>query len=67
MSDFPALAYVLYVYKSASGQMAGQLVQDGISICGVAGCVDLQDVEEAIDELGYSVFAVIDFHTGEVL
>jgi hypothetical protein len=39
---------VLFVYRAASGQWAGRLIEDGEEISGIGGCTSRHDVEASI-------------------
>ena len=42
----------LRIYRAPSGQWAGQLLEDGIEVAGVAGCATAEDVECAAQDAG---------------
>ena len=50
---------VLRIYKAPSGQWAGQLLEDGIELAGVAGCEDEDDVLDAADRAGMEFDQVV--------
>jgi hypothetical protein len=51
----------LRIYRAPSGQWAGRVIDDGTNedICGVAGCVDADDVEQAVLDTYQQVDAVV--------
>ena len=51
---------VLRIYRAQSGQWAGQLIVDGLSVAGVAGCQSADEVEDLAIDSG------LDFDSVEV-
>ena len=43
---------ILKIYQARSGQWAGQLIEDGVELAGVAGCDTAEDVECAAQDAG---------------
>ena len=53
------MSNTLRIYKAPSGQWAGQLLEDGIELAGVAGCKDEDDVLDAADRAGLEFASVV--------
>lgn len=52
--------YVLYVYRSASGEFSGRLFDGDDELCGVAGCQSFDEVKQAMLDVGQQVDSVVD-------
>jgi hypothetical protein len=48
----------LRVYIASSGQFSGRLLEDDQELFGVAGCANVDEVEEAVCEAGYETYAL---------
>lgn len=48
-----ARSMALYIYPSEAGEMGGQILDQGSSVWGVAGCLDRNAVIDAATEAGY--------------
>ena len=55
-----ARSMALYIYPNESGQMGGQILEQGKAVWGVAGCLDRNAVIEAATEAGYQNLRITD-------
>ena len=55
-----ARSMALYIYPSESGQMGGQILEQGKAVWGVAGCLDRNEVIDAATEAGYQDLRITD-------
>ena len=63
-----ARSMALYIYPSESGQMGGQILEQGKAVWGVAGCLDRNEVIDAATEAGYQDLRITEVpHMEDVL
>ena len=68
VSERQARSMVLYIYPSEAGEMGGQILEQGRSVWGVAGCLDRNEVIDAATEAGYQDLQITDVpHIEDVL
>lgn len=68
VSDSRVRSMALYIYPSEAGQVGGQILDQGRSVWGVAGCVDRNAVIDAATEAGYQDLRITDVpHIEDVL
>ena len=67
-SESQARLRALYIYPSEAGEMGGQILEQGRSVWGVAGCLDRNEVIDAATEAGYQDLRITDVpHIEDVL
>ena len=63
-----ARSMALYIYPNESGQMGGQILEQGKAVWGVAGCLDRNAVIDAATEAGYQDLRITEVpHMEDVL